>query len=802
MTFQPKVFSPEVEKALRNVCPSEDPIDQPDFDPIAYLNAKFPDEASLSKLPAFHDEITKRLQRTEHELFRAVEVQATTATSATKDLREVSSTVSKLNDRVAEIRKKATKSEDTVRELCQNIRQLDTAKSNLTLSVNTLRSIQLWMLQLQTLSVTFNRRNYVQCRDALKEVQKYAALFEQYKEVPKVKELNEKQSTLCRQIEYYIRNNVIGDMTSIDEDVMAEACAVIDALGNESIKKVRDKYIERELDIYMTKFKRGSDDAKLDKTERRYVFIRQLLENNRSMFETVFPRHWCVPQELCVTFCLRTKSEFDYLLRESAGNIDVAVLTYVLQKTIDIERELTVLTAWRDHFPERSQLPDYRYNGMILSAFKAHMGLFVENENKLMEEALQATAQDETLRDDAHLRVGTVMSMADDIFVFIKESLKRTIKVSQQHILIDMAAVWRKHLVRFATNVGQLIPNPPSNSAQWKKTCVIINTADLCQSTSTALGEEVAIRAEVGVDEVNFEEVEASFSTLYSTAIGAVVNGLDKLLVPSFTEFGNGAFMNNQADESHDESPYVAVIRRQCHEVVNTCAAVLQPQMLRFLLDKIASNIIPKYALYFYRLRRPTSIMVAQTRVDCTALEKMFLALPNVGNPDRFPQSMLTHYSKLVRREFDRLNRALKVVQCEASDAFVDVYYEVTSPEDRSVQNFMRLVELKGLRREDVRPWIVALSKKGVVESTKRDVQRDNQIQSLGAASASAAQTARPTTGFFGGTTDTTASAASPVLEGVASGFRSAIRPISNATNFLTGLKDRVAISKEKEGGK
>lgn len=61
---------------------------------------------------------------------------------------------------------------------------------------------------------------------------------------------------------------------------------------------------------------------------------------------------------------------------------------YVLQKTIDVERDLTHMMAWKDEFPGKCELPVYKYNGLILSAFKEHMGLFVQNEDKLMSEAL------------------------------------------------------------------------------------------------------------------------------------------------------------------------------------------------------------------------------------------------------------------------------------------------------------------------------------------------------------------------------------------------------------------------------
>lgn len=40
-------LSPALEAALADVFPSDDPIDKASFDPVAYLNQVFPDEASL-----------------------------------------------------------------------------------------------------------------------------------------------------------------------------------------------------------------------------------------------------------------------------------------------------------------------------------------------------------------------------------------------------------------------------------------------------------------------------------------------------------------------------------------------------------------------------------------------------------------------------------------------------------------------------------------------------------------------------------------------------------------------------------
>ncbi|KAG5507329.1 hypothetical protein GH5_07423 [Leishmania sp. Ghana 2012 LV757] len=742
----PVHYSEAVERAMAEVCPPRDALDAADFDPVVYLNSRFPDEASLGALPAFLDEANERLRRTEIQLLKAVEQQASNATSAESDLKGAREAVAQLYVRVAEIKTQASDSEEIVKDLCHNIRELDVAKTNLTSSINTLRSMQLWMLQLQVLSSSFEKRRFLQTRDALQEALKYSAMFDKMKALAKVKELNDKQAQLCQQVEYYIRNTVFGEMNleTMDENLMAEACAVVDLMGEEGKKRLRDRFIDKVLESYSLRFKRGTDEAKLERTERRYVFLRGLLERYDNAFKTVFPRHWCVPQELCVTFCLHTKQELDYALRETVDKIDVVVLTYVIQKTIDMERDLTQMMMWKEEFAGKRELPVYKYSGMILSAFKEHMGLLVQNEDRLMREALAqpligsgdslcpgwSSVEEET-------RSGTYLPIAEDIFVFIKESLKRALRIAQQDVLLEMAEVWRRHLIELAQAVGTLLPSPALSSLDRRRACIILNTADLCQSTSQDLGDEVCARSEAPPREVAFDQVKEAFSSVYTRSIQSILQGLELQLAPMLVDYGNGGFLVNKGTAAYvassggaaDESKLVRDMTTTVHEAFLVCAAVMPPTALRFLLDKIAATFIPEYGNTLYRLRKLPDDGISCMRVDAAALEKTFLQLPNYNDPSRFAASALTGYMRLVRKEFDQLNRALKVLQVDAhTDAFIDVYYEVVLPENRSIHNFVRLVELKGLRREDVRAWVATLSKRGVVEATKRDFQREASL--------------------------------------------------------------------------
>lgn len=728
--FHPTSYSQQVEEALREVCPSTDPIDQPDFNPVDYINRQFPEERSLDALNAFTSNIQKRLAATEHELIDAVEAQATTASSAAKDLQTAREAVAGLHSRVTNIKVKAEQSEQMVNGICANIRQLDTAKTNLTESIRTLRNLQLFIMSLQNLSNAFEKKDFGKCYDNLRSAQSYSVRFEQYADAPKIKELRDKLTQLQKQIEFYMKANVFSDMrTENNDQTLAEACLVVDALGPEAVKKIRSKFISKELEVYGTLFRRGSEDARLERTERRYAFIRKLLDNNDHLFTDVFPTSWCVAQELCTEFCLLTHKELSYQLKEEAGTIDMAVLVFILQRTIEIEKDLTARMRWSVPEDQRKQLPDYKFYGHILSCFEDHMGLYIEHEDKAMAETISEQLREERWGDDnTNPREGATISSAEDLFVFIKESLKRVVTLSQQTTLAKMAEVWRKHLISYAEKLTALLPQPPNTLAEERRACLIINTAEMCRTTSESLAEEVTAKLdELLRPDFSFEAVSDSFGALFSAGILCVVSGFEKKICGALQDFASGNFaaLIKANMDAHggvmDESPYVANVRKAANEHIVNCALILPAQTLRFLLDKIVVNIVPRYTGMLYGLKRISENAVDQTMVDSRAIEKMFVQLPNAGNPNRIPPSMLTEYNRRVKREFTRMYGALKVLQCEVGERFVDHYYNSVAAEDRSLHDFSKLLELKGVKREDLRPWVAMLMKKNVPESTRRD---------------------------------------------------------------------------------
>lgn len=55
-------FTPEILQILDSVLPSEDPLDRPDFDIVAYINQIFPSEQSLANVDNVVAEVRQKIQ--------------------------------------------------------------------------------------------------------------------------------------------------------------------------------------------------------------------------------------------------------------------------------------------------------------------------------------------------------------------------------------------------------------------------------------------------------------------------------------------------------------------------------------------------------------------------------------------------------------------------------------------------------------------------------------------------------------------------------------------------------------------
>ena len=138
----------------------QDELDVQDFDPIKYINRRFPDKASLAGLDRMIAEFEGEVAQLDESILETVREQSTAGAQAARDIADAKDSIGDLHAKIIEIKKKAEASEMMVQDICRDIKQLDVAKRHLTVAINTLSRLQTLTSAVRELEMHTSRRAY------------------------------------------------------------------------------------------------------------------------------------------------------------------------------------------------------------------------------------------------------------------------------------------------------------------------------------------------------------------------------------------------------------------------------------------------------------------------------------------------------------------------------------------------------------------------------------------------------------------------------------------------------------------
>jgi vacuolar protein sorting-associated protein 53 len=132
---------------------AEDTLDTALFDPIAYINQKFPTENSLEEIDTFVVGVGCKISALDDEISRAVQAQSRAGEQATRDISEAQFAIKELFEKIGDIKTKASQSERMVQEICADIKKLDCAKNHLQSTITSLKRLQMLITAVGQLEV-------------------------------------------------------------------------------------------------------------------------------------------------------------------------------------------------------------------------------------------------------------------------------------------------------------------------------------------------------------------------------------------------------------------------------------------------------------------------------------------------------------------------------------------------------------------------------------------------------------------------------------------------------------------------
>lgn len=334
-----------------------DPLDSPDFDPIAYINQKFPTEASLDGLDSFAASIDSQIFYLDEELSHAIQTQSIAGVQATQDITEAQESIVELVDKIADIKLQASQSEKMVQEICADIKRLDCAKTHLQSTITSLKRLQMLLAAVSQLEGLVNELQYKDTANLLDAIKQLMTRFQKYTGIPVITELNSRVSSLQMQLKKHIHRAFqdIGQLVESTADAeaftadlpgnmksLSESCLVVDALGLDARKDLLDEFIRLQLNPYEKLFGPNGSHHALEHTDRRWAWFKRLYKHVDSKFSSIFPNYWNVPFRLAMEFIARSKVHLvsALTLDSSSDTSDVQVLIQSLQSTLKFEADL------------------------------------------------------------------------------------------------------------------------------------------------------------------------------------------------------------------------------------------------------------------------------------------------------------------------------------------------------------------------------------------------------------------------------------------------------------------------------
>lgn len=162
-------------------------MDSQDFNSTDYINQLFPTEQSLSTIDDVLNKMETECQQIDDNIRSVVRSQTTTGQDGRRALAEAQNVISHLFGQITEIKTRAEKSEDMVKEITRDIKQLDCAKKNLTAAITTLNHLHILVGGIENLSKLAERRQYGELLNPLQAIIEVNKHFQQYTQIPKIK---------------------------------------------------------------------------------------------------------------------------------------------------------------------------------------------------------------------------------------------------------------------------------------------------------------------------------------------------------------------------------------------------------------------------------------------------------------------------------------------------------------------------------------------------------------------------------------------------------------------------------------
>lgn len=729
-----------------------DPFDglSEDFDAIGVLNGFFPDEASLERIEGVQTQLAETQQRLQEEIDSLqAELQRNQDPERMSIIQEM---ISDLLGQMSRIREKATESEAVVRNITKDIQVLDLVKRNLIHSTTTIKRLQMLVNALTQLEDLMREKKYAEVSQKLGAVKQISSTFKSYTGVPRIarlwKRINDLQGQLRNQLEEDFDNFFIQDTNKqIKPALIGEACHVVDVLGVEVRNHIVDRFVGLEVKEYRRIFRTNDEAGQLDNLSRRYAWFKRLISSFEIEQGRVFPGDWKVGWHLLAKFAEITRDHLTTLLTKIGPSLTVKSLLESIQITLEFEAAMSkkFVTPFQDIL-KATDMTHSQPGQSITSVFEPHMNIFIDAQDKALADMLAphrgnkaykpaprtSTSTEPGEEESSEAAPPTILPTSTDLFYFYAQTLDQCASLSTGQPLYDLANLHKKWLRIYADEVLTMgSKRPPTQIRKstesrldvelLKQTCIIINTADYCQTTAIELEEKIKEKINPEFKEkISFQAERDLFISTISSAIGVQLREFEVTCDTSFTTLGRTSW--SSVSQVSGPSAYTGDLVKAAEQMTELIKPLIeQKKYLRNFFDKACSLILVKFTNSFVRSRPLKEIGAEQLLIDLQSVKGYLAKMPG--------DALTTNtYTRALNKTSSRLEALLKVIVTpeDPPEGFILNYTLLIG--DASFTNFQKILDLKGTPKNVQNNLLDTFLS---ITSTKTDLESTSFLSSL-----------------------------------------------------------------------
>lgn len=504
--------------------------------------------------------------------------------------------------------------------------------------------------------------------------------------------------------------------------------------------------------------------------ERRYTWLRRQLQKFVAFFSPVFPKEWNVAGRICVDFCLMTHQHLLVVLNETReqGALDIQLLVKQLQRTISFEEELEryyskvahVLQCYEDD-PDKfedfdpnsseaikrkyreqkqqdnapkseSQLgedkrkkksgwfaPQLVFKGLISKSFAEFMSEFIHLERTNIQNLIEKIIKEEdwsgdniSASDDSHSSAVEHLHGADELFHYIKRSIKNCSKLDTRKVFFDICLEYKKGLRAYAVALRSRLPKQELvSNLKAKELAVlsrIISTAEYCAKVTPDMKETLTKTIDpIYAEKIDFDDEEEEFKLLINSTIELIVAFFAISLDPALSLLEK---MNWATWESvGDTSSYVGEVKMILQTHLSLIVNKISQDYHNYLCRKLIETLVPKFLNAICRCKRINEAGAQQLLLDAQELESLMEKIPRIGLDPKNTRRIPGIFSKLVKKEMGKAVVILKTIACPA-DTTGETYRSLIR--NGSFADLAKIMDLKGMKKSEQQPIIEAYNSK------------------------------------------------------------------------------------------